>query len=131
MGAHEASTLLTGSCHTRLGQMLCKAAGFTNQRAADLTDGDLERIARQTQRFALPITGTCGFDQARTNLTRRRWRAALCRGFTPAARCWTWTATAAASICSGRGRPGIWRDSCCEPVRGCLKKYLMCPLLVS
>ena len=64
MGAHEASTLLTGSCHTRLGQMLCKAAGFTNQRAADLTDGDLERIARQTQRFALPITGTCGFDQA-------------------------------------------------------------------
>ena len=56
MGAHEASTLL--------GQMLCKAAGFTNQRAADLTDGDLERIARQTKRFALPITGTCGFDQA-------------------------------------------------------------------
>ena len=33
----------------------------------------------------------------------------MCRGFTPAARCWTWTATAAASICSGRGRPGIWR----------------------
>ena len=64
MGAHEASTLLVGSCHTRLGQMLCKAAGFTNQRAADLTDGDLERIARQVKRFALPITGTCGFDQA-------------------------------------------------------------------
>ena len=64
MGAHEASTLLVGSCHTRLGQMLCKAAGFTSQRAADLTDGDLERIARQVKRFALPITGTCGFDQA-------------------------------------------------------------------
>lgn len=64
MGAHEASTLLVGSCHTRLGQMLCKAAGFTSQRAADLTDRDLERIARQTKRFALPITGTCGFDQA-------------------------------------------------------------------
>ena len=64
MGAHEASTLLVGSCHTRLGQMLCKAAGFTTQRAAGLTDGDLERIARQTKRFALPITGTCGFDQA-------------------------------------------------------------------
>ena len=64
MGTHEASTLLVGSCHTRLGQMLCKAAGFTSQRAADLTDGDLERIARQTKRFALPITGTCGFDQA-------------------------------------------------------------------
>ena len=64
MGAHEASTLLVGSCHTRLGQMLCKAAGFTSQRAADLTDSDLERIARQAKRFALPITGTCGFDQA-------------------------------------------------------------------
>ena len=64
MGTHEASTLLLGSCHTRLGQMLCKAAGFTSQRAADLTDSDLARIARQVKRFALPITGTCGFDQA-------------------------------------------------------------------
>ena len=64
MQAHEASTLLVGSCHTRLGQMLCKAAGFTNQPAASLTDSDLERIARQAKHFALPITGTCGFDQA-------------------------------------------------------------------
>ena len=64
MQAHEASTLLVGSCHTRLGQMLCKAAGFTSQPAADLTDSDLERIARQAKHFALPITGTCGFDHA-------------------------------------------------------------------
>ena len=64
MQAHEASTLLVGSCHTRLGQMLCKAAGFTSQPAASLTDSDLERIARQAKHFALPITGTCGFDQA-------------------------------------------------------------------
>ena len=64
MAAHEASTLLTGSCHTRLGQMICKSAGFTNQRAAGLTRDDLRRIARQATRFALPITGTCGFDQA-------------------------------------------------------------------
>ena len=64
MQAHEASTLLVGSCHTRLGQMLCKAAGFTSQPAADLIDSDLERIARQAKHFALPITGTCGFDQA-------------------------------------------------------------------
>ena len=64
MQAHEASTLLVGSCHTRLGQMLCKAAGFTSQPAADLTDSDLERIACQAKHFALPITGTCGFDQA-------------------------------------------------------------------
>ena len=64
MGTHEASTLLVGSCHTRLGQMLCKAAGFTNQPAASLTDDDLRRIAAQATAFALPITGTCGFDQA-------------------------------------------------------------------
>ncbi len=64
MAAHEASTLLTGSCHTRLGQMICKSAGFTNQRAAGLTRDDLRRIARQATHFALPLTGTCGFDQA-------------------------------------------------------------------
>ena len=64
MAAHEASTLLTGSCHTRLGQMICKSAGFTNQRAAGLTRDDLRHIARQATHFALPITGTCGFDQA-------------------------------------------------------------------
>ena len=64
MAAHEASTLLTGSCHTRLGQMICKSASFTNQRAAGLTRDDLRRIARQATHFALPITGTCGFDQA-------------------------------------------------------------------
>ena len=64
MAAHEASTLLTGSCHTRLGQMICKSAGLTNQRAAGLTRDDLRRIARQATHFALPITGTCGFDQA-------------------------------------------------------------------
>ena len=64
MATHEASTLLTGSCHTRLGQMICKSAGFTNQRAAGLTRDDLRRIARQATHFALPITGTCGFDQA-------------------------------------------------------------------
>ena len=64
MAAHEASTLLTGSCHTRLGQMICKAAGFTNQSASTLTRTDLRRIAEQATRFTLPITGTCGFDQA-------------------------------------------------------------------
>jgi predicted Rossmann fold flavoprotein len=121
MGTHEASTLLVGSCHTRLGQMLCKSAGFTSQRAADLTDGDLERIARQVKRFALPITGTCGFDQAqvtagcgRRNSIRKRWKAVSFRGCTPAARCWTWTATAAASTCNGPGHPGIWPGCCCN-----------------
>ena len=64
MRSHEASTLLVGSCHTRLGQMICKAAGFTSQCAADLSDADLADIAGQATHFTLPITGTCGFDQA-------------------------------------------------------------------
>ena len=63
-GDREAGTLLTGALHSRLGQMVCRAAGFTNQRAADLSDGDLRRIAAQAKGFALPITGVCGFDQA-------------------------------------------------------------------
>lgn len=60
----EAGALLTGALHTRLGQMLCKAAGFTRQTAGDLTPADLEAIARQVKGFALPVTGVCGFDQA-------------------------------------------------------------------
>ena len=63
-GDREAGTLLTGTLHSRLGQMICKAAGFTNQSAANLSDGDLRRIAARTKDFALPITGVCGFDQA-------------------------------------------------------------------
>ena len=63
-GYREAGTLLTGALHSRLGQMVCKAAGFTNQRAAGLSDGDLRRIAAQVKGFTLPITGVCGFDQA-------------------------------------------------------------------
>ena len=63
-GSREAGTLLTGALHSRLGQMICKAAGFTNQSAANLSDGDLRRIAARTKDFALPITGVCSFDQA-------------------------------------------------------------------
>ena len=97
MAAHEASTLLTGSCHTRLGQMICKSAGFTNQRAAGLTQDDLRRIARQATHFALPITGTCGFDQAQvtaggldtSEFDPRTLQSRLVPASTPAASCWT------------------------------------------
>ena len=56
--------MLTGTLHTRLGQTVCRAAGFTNQPPETLTDGDLERIARALRGFSLPVTGVCGFDQA-------------------------------------------------------------------
>ena len=64
MAAHPAGTLLTGAFHTRLGQMVCKAAGFTNQDAAALGEADLANIAAQATAFSLPISGVCGFDQA-------------------------------------------------------------------
>ena len=64
MAEHESSALLTGALHSRLGLTVCKAAGFTNQSIASLSDGDLRTIASRLQHFALPILGTCGFDQA-------------------------------------------------------------------
>ena len=60
----EAGTLLAGTLHSRLGQMVCKAAGFTNQNAATLTDRELEKIGRCLRRFTLEVQGVCGFDQA-------------------------------------------------------------------
>ena len=64
MANREAGTLLTGSVHSRLGQMIVKSAGFTNQPISTLTDADMARIARQLRHFTLPIVGVCGFDQA-------------------------------------------------------------------
>lgn len=64
MAGHEASALLTGALHSRLGLTVCKAAGFTNQPVASLTDADLRAIGHCVQHFSLPILGTCGFDQA-------------------------------------------------------------------
>ena len=60
----ESGTLLAGTLHSRLGQMVCKAAGFTSQSADTLTDNDLHRIARCLRTFTLDIQGVCGFDQA-------------------------------------------------------------------
>ena len=64
MTGRESQTLLTGLFHTRLGQILCKSCGFTAQPAGSLSEDDLRRIAHTVHHFTLPITGTCGFDQA-------------------------------------------------------------------
>ena len=63
-GTRESGTLLAGTLHSRLGQMVCKAAGFTSQSADTLTDNDLHTIARCLRTFTLDIQGVCGFDQA-------------------------------------------------------------------
>ena len=60
----ESGTLLSGTLHSRLGQMVCKAADFTNQRSDTLTEADLQKIAHRLRAFNLPILGVCGFDQA-------------------------------------------------------------------
>ena len=64
MANREAGVLLTGSVHSRLGQMIVKSAGFTNQPVFSLTDSDMAHITHQIRQFSLPITGVCGFDQA-------------------------------------------------------------------
>ena len=64
MENREAGTLLTGSVHARLGQMIVKSAGYTSQIVSSLSEGDLAKIARQIRCFRLPILGVCGFDQA-------------------------------------------------------------------
>ena len=63
-GTRESGTLLSGTLHSRLGQMVCKAAGFTAQSADTLTERDLAKIARQLRSFTLDVQGVCGFDQA-------------------------------------------------------------------
>ena len=63
-GTRESGTLLAGTLHSRLGQMVCKAAGFTSQPCDTLTDRDLAQIARCLRSFTLEVQGVCGFDQA-------------------------------------------------------------------
>lgn len=64
MSNRESQLLFTGALPGRLGQTVCKANGFTAQMAQTLTDSDLRRIAHTAHHFPLPVTGTCGFDQA-------------------------------------------------------------------
>ncbi len=64
LAGHEARELFTGLLHPRLGQVVVKASGFTAQPLECLTDDDIRCIATTAHRFALPVLGTCGFDQA-------------------------------------------------------------------
>ena len=57
--------VFVGALHNRLGQMLVKYAGV--DRTADCrtaTAADIAGLARACKRLALPVEGTCGFDQA-------------------------------------------------------------------
>ncbi len=61
----EASELLTGLVHNRLGKMLLKYAGLdTRKSVGALSDRELSHAAAACKRFVLPLRGTEGFDSA-------------------------------------------------------------------
>lgn len=60
-----AGCIFAGVLHSRLGQVVVKAAGFSPAAPLHaLTDLDLAHLAETCKDFSLPVTGTCGFDQA-------------------------------------------------------------------
>ena len=60
-----AGTIFAGVLHSRLGQVVVKAAGLSPAAALRaLTEQDLALLAGLCKDFPLPVTGTCGFDQA-------------------------------------------------------------------
>ena len=60
-----AGTIFAGVLHSRLGQVVVKAAGLSPAAALrTLTEQDLTLLAGLCKDFPLPVTGTCGFDQA-------------------------------------------------------------------
>ena len=64
-GDKPANQALTGMVQTRLGQMLCKAAGISGgDKLADLSDSALEALAGLVKDLRLPVTGVSGFDTA-------------------------------------------------------------------
>lgn len=60
-----AAAIFAGVLHSRLGQTVVKAAALSPAAPlTDLTNQDLTHLARLCKDFSLPVTGTCGFDQA-------------------------------------------------------------------
>ena len=63
--ALTAENLWTGLLHNRLGRTVLKAADYAQtQPLSALTEKDIRRIAAKAKDFALPVSGTRGFDDA-------------------------------------------------------------------
>ncbi len=60
-----AADFLTGLLHKRIGQTVCRAAGFSLEQTMDtLSANQLRRLADTIKRFTLTVTGTQGFGGA-------------------------------------------------------------------
>ena len=60
-----AADFLTGLLHKRIGQTVCRAAGFSlEQTMSTLTPNDIHRLSRTIKQFTLPVLGTQGFGGA-------------------------------------------------------------------
>ena len=60
-----ANQILTGTVHSRLGQMLCRYAGISGGgRTGALDDASLAALAHAMKEFVLPVTGVSGFETA-------------------------------------------------------------------
>ena len=60
-----AGCIFAGVLHSRLGQVVVKAAGLSPAASlSELGESDLRALADRCKNFVLPVTGTCGFDQA-------------------------------------------------------------------
>ena len=61
----DCGSALVGVLHNRLAQVAVKAAGLApSEPMTQLTDAQLRTLAHACKHFTLPVTGTCGFDQA-------------------------------------------------------------------
>jgi predicted Rossmann fold flavoprotein len=60
-----AEDFLTGLLHKRIGQTVCRAAGFAlTQSMATLSDKDIHKLVSTIKRFTVNVTGTQGFGGA-------------------------------------------------------------------
>ena len=108
----KAEELLTGFVHNRLGKTLLRSCGISFETdCSSLSADTLRAVCRAVKHFAIEVKGTMGMDGAQVTaggILTSEFRAdtmesRLYRGLYAAGE-----ATAAATICSGRGRPAVW-----------------------
>ncbi len=63
--SRTAADFLTGILHKRIGQTVCRAAGFAlDQTMSSLSANDLRKLVATIKHFTLPVVGTQGFAGA-------------------------------------------------------------------